>query len=96
MHATIEEDNSSLSYFDFSNDEKLYLEELYALNIPADLAVLSACNTAVGQEDSSLSINSLQRAFNYAGTKATIASLWEVPDESTSQIMIAFYQFSSW
>lgn len=92
MHATVEEDNPALSYFNFSNNDKLYLEELYALNIPADLAVLSACNTAVGKEDSSLSINSLHRAFNYAGTKATIASLWEVPDESTSQIMIAFYK----
>jgi CHAT domain-containing protein len=92
MHATIEEDNPDLSYFNFSNDEKLYLEELYALKIPADLAVLSACNTAVGKEDNSLNINSLHRAFNYAGTKATIASLWEVPDESTSQIMMSFYK----
>jgi len=92
MHATVDNDNPGLSYFNFSNQEKLYLEELYALKIPSELAVLSACNTAVGKEDSSLSINSLHRAFNYAGTKATIASLWEVPDESTSQIMIVFYE----
>jgi CHAT domain-containing protein len=92
MHATSDVDNPGLSYFNFYNDEKLYLEELYALKIPADLAVLSACNTAIGKEDGSLSVSSLHRAFNYAGTKATIASLWEVPDESTSQIMISFYE----
>jgi CHAT domain-containing protein len=93
MHATLDEEDSSLSHFNFANDQKLYLEELYALNIPADLAVLSACNTAIGNEDGALSMASLQRAFTYAGTKATIASLWEVPDESTSQIMISFYEY---
>lgn len=92
MHATNDKDNPGLSYFNFANDEKLYLEELYALKIPADLAVLSACNTAVGKEEDGLSINSLHRAFNYAGTKATVASLWEVPDETTSKIMISFYE----
>ena len=93
MHASIDKDNPGFSHFDFSNGEKLFLEELYALKIPADLAVLSACNTAVGKEDGSLSIRSLQRAFNYAGTTATIASLWEVPDEATSKIMIGFYEY---
>ncbi len=93
MHASVDKDKPGLSHFMFSNEEKLFLEELYALKIPTDLAVLSACNTAVGNEDSSLNINSLHRAFNYAGTKATIASLWEVPDESTSQIMISFYEY---
>lgn len=93
MHATVDKDNPGLSHFTFSNEEKLFLEELYALKIPADLAVLSACNTAVGNTDNSLNINSLHRAFNYAGTKATIASLWEVPDETTSQIMISFYEY---
>jgi len=95
MHATVDKDSPSLSHFTFSNEEKLFLEELYALKIPADLAVLSACNTAVGNEDNSLNINSLHRAFNYAGTKATIASLWEVPDETTSKIMISFYEYLS-
>jgi CHAT domain-containing protein len=91
MHATMDNVNPEFSHFNFSNNEKLYLEELYALNIPIDLAVLSACNTAVGKEDNSLNIASLQRAFSFAGAEATVASLWEVPDETTSQIMIAFY-----
>ncbi len=93
MHASLDDDEPVFSYFNFSNDEKLFLEELYGLNIPVDLAVLSACNTAVGKEDGSLSMVSLQRAFNFSGTKAAVASLWEVPDATTSQIMISFYNY---
>ena len=92
MHATIDEDNPEFSHFNFSNKEQLYLEELYALNIPADLAVLSACNTGVGRVESASGMASLQRALNFAGTKATVASLWEVPDITTSDIMISFYE----
>lgn len=92
MHATMNQLKPELSHFNFPNEEKLHIEELYALKLPLDLAVLGACNTAVGKEDNTLNINSLHRAFNYAGTKATIASLWEVPDKSTSQIMISFYE----
>jgi CHAT domain-containing protein len=92
MHASVDKNNPVLTHFNFSNNEKLYLEELYALNIPAEMAVLSACNTAIGEGDDVSGIASLQRAFNYAGAKATIASLWEVPDESTSKIMISFYE----
>ncbi|MEM6517584.1 MAG: CHAT domain-containing protein, partial [Bacteroidota bacterium] len=93
MHATIDETDPSLSHFNFANNEKLFLEEVYALKIPTDLAVLSACNTGIGKQDNALSMATLQRAFNYAGAKTTVASLWEVPDETTSQIMIAFYQY---
>ena len=91
MHASLDDDEPVFSHFNFSNDEKLFLEELYGLNIPVDLAVLSACNTAVGKEDGSLSMVSLHRAFSFSGTKAAVASLWEVPDATTSRIMIAFY-----
>ena len=92
MHASLDNDEPVFSHFNFSNDEKLFLEELYGLNIPVDLAVLSACNTAVGKEDGSLSMVSLHRAFNFSGAKAAVASLWEVPDATTSQIMISFYE----
>lgn len=93
MHAAVDGNDPSLSHFNFANDEKLFLEEIYALKIPADMAVLSACNTGIGKQDGALSMATLQRAFNYAGTKSTIASLWEVPDASTSEIMIAFYDY---
>lgn len=93
MHATIDQDNPEFSYFNFSNNEKLYLEELYGLKIPNKLAVLSACNTGIGKVDDASGMVSLQRALNFAGTKATVASLWEVPDKTTSNIMISFYEY---
>ncbi|AGC76684.1 tetratricopeptide repeat domain protein [Nonlabens dokdonensis DSW-6] len=91
MHATINKDDAVLSYFNFSDQEKLHIEELYGLKMDAKLAVLSACNTGVYKESKSSGPQSFQRAFTFAGVPATVASLWEVPDNSTKQIMERFY-----
>ena len=55
--------------------------------------MLSACNTAYGQLLRGEGVMSLARAFNYAGASAVVASLWSMPDHSTSQIMLLFYQY---
>lgn len=94
MHAEINTEDSGLSKLIFNKEkDNLYLEELYALKLKADLAVLSACNTGVGNENSGRSLESFQRAFMFAGVPATVASLWEVPDVSTSEIMESFYKY---
>lgn len=97
MHAEINNKEAGLSRLLFTknkaNDDDLYLEELYALNLSADLAVLSACNTGVGKENAGRGMESFQRAFTFAGVPATVASLWEVPDQSTSEIMESFYTY---
>ncbi|WP_445755950.1 CHAT domain-containing protein [Polaribacter sp.] len=92
MHATINNEKPELSYFLFSknDDNKLYLEELHGMQLKADLAVLSACNTGTSLQNSS-GITSLQRAFTLAGVPTTVSSLWEAPDETTKEIMISFY-----
>ncbi|CAL2077267.1 CHAT domain-containing protein [Tenacibaculum sp. 190524A05c] len=96
MHAEMNAEEPGLSrlVFDekgsFSNN--VYLEELYALNLKADLAVLSACNTGLGKENAGRSLESFERAFTFAGVSSTVASLWEVPDVATSEIMKSFYQ----
>ncbi|WP_430409789.1 CHAT domain-containing protein [Kordia sp.] len=96
MHAEINNKEAGLSKLLFSKNntatDDLYLEELYALNLSADLAVLSACNTGLGKENAGRSMESFQRAFTFAGVPATVASLWEVPDRSTSEIMENFYR----
>ena len=96
MHAYLDENNNNLSNLAFSDvntiDYKLYISELYGLNLNADLAVLSACNTGVGKEKDGEGIISLNRAFTYAGVPTTISSLWSVPDKSTKDIMINFYE----
>lgn len=92
MHAVIDEENPALSNLIFENDERLYLDELYQLKIPAHLAVLSACNTGFGELKDGEGVQSLSRAFTYAGVKSTVMSLWPVPDKQTSEIMTEFYK----
>ena len=60
--------------------------------IPSEMAVLSACETAVGPTVTGEGILGLQRSFLVAGTPTVVASLWRVYDQSTSQVMISFYE----
>lgn len=57
-----------------------------------ELAVLSACQTGLGEAVGSEGIYGLQRAFKIAGAKFLLVSLWHVPDEQTREMMQLFYQ----
>jgi CHAT domain-containing protein/Tfp pilus assembly protein PilF len=61
------------------------------VRIDADLVTLSACSTGMGGEMSGEGILGLTRAFQYAGAKSVLASLWEVNDASTAELMRRFY-----
>ena len=65
------------------------------LRIDADLVTLSACGTARGQELSGEGILGLTRAFQHAGARTVLASLWEVSDASTADLMRHFYRHLS-
>jgi CHAT domain-containing protein len=86
------------SFLAFSTDHAsaesalLSVGELYNLPIYADLVLLSACETAIGEAQRGEGVVSLARAFAYAGAKSIVASLWSVNDKSTMQIMDGFYQ----
>ncbi|WP_103069246.1 CHAT domain-containing protein [Aquimarina sediminis] len=87
-------ENSKL-YFtknkDTIEDNLLYSHELFALNIPAELTVLSACNTGTGKIAKGEGIMSLGTAFQYAGTKSLLLTSWEVSDQTTPELMKYFY-----
>lgn len=93
MHAVINEEDANKSNLIFNNDERLFLSELYDMKIPAHLAVLSACDTGLGELKEGEGVQSLSRAFTYAGVRSTVMSLWPVPDRETSEIMTAFYNY---
>ena len=74
------------------NDGFLRLYQIYNLNLPVDLVVLGASETAMGTEIHGEGLESLARGFMYAGAARLVASLWQVDDESTSELMKAFYR----
>jgi CHAT domain-containing protein len=92
MHSLLNENDYEQSSLLFQNSEKLYFRELYALNFPSELVVLSACNTGVGQFQNGEGLMSISRALNYAGVKSLVHSLWQVPDKETAELMGYFYQ----
>jgi CHAT domain-containing protein len=66
-------------------------EILQSLRLSADLVVLSACQSGLGQEVRGEGLVGLTRAFQYAGARSLVVTLWDVADESTSLFMQAFY-----
>jgi CHAT domain-containing protein len=73
-------------------DNFLSLGEIYNLNLKAELAVLSACNSGSGKIAEGEGIMALPKGFLYAGVPNIIASLWIVHDERTKELMVAFYR----
>jgi CHAT domain-containing protein/Tfp pilus assembly protein PilF len=70
----------------------LTLGEVYNLKLPAEMIVLSACQTALGAEIRGEGLVGLTRGFMYAGAARVMASLWEVDDEATAELMSLVYE----
>lgn len=76
---------------DAAEDGRLTMREVYGLDLQADLVVLSACRTGLGQLSTD-GIIGLTRAFFYAGAPSVMATLWDVPDETTGRLILDFYR----
>ncbi|HEV3317883.1 MAG TPA: CHAT domain-containing protein, partial [Candidatus Angelobacter sp.] len=70
----------------------ILLQDIYNLNLPAELVVLSACETALGKEVRGEGLIGLTRGFMYAGAARVLASLWNVDDVATAELMARFYK----
>jgi CHAT domain-containing protein len=98
-HGIVDNENPGLSGVILSRfdedgrpqDGFLRLHDIYTLRLPAELVVLSACNTALGRQVSGEGIVGIVRGFMYAGAKRVVASLWKVDDDATGEMMGRFY-----
>ncbi len=75
-----------------SQDGFLRLHDIYNLKLPAELVVLSACQTGLGEEVKGEGLVGLTRGFMYAGAKRVAVSLWNVDDQATAELMGRFYR----
>jgi CHAT domain-containing protein len=99
-HGILNSKNPALSGLVLSQfDEKgtarngfLMAHEISNLDLPAELAVLSACETGLGEEVRGEGIIGLTRSFMYAGVPRVIVSLWSVNDQGTAELMRRFYR----
>ena len=83
---------NNVSVADLANDGKITAADIAQMNLrQCDMAVLSACNTGIGGKGVD-GIFGLQRGFKNAGVRSLLMSLKPVYDESTAQLMTAFYQ----
>lgn len=75
-----------------AQDGFLRLHEIYNLKLPAELVVLSACQSGLGKDIKGEGMIGLTRGFMYAGAARVVASLWRVDDYATSVLMKNFYR----
>ena len=80
-----------------NNDGRLTVDEIFDMNIKANLVTLSACETALARGEGGGfpqgdDLVGLSRAFIHAGAPSTVASLWKVSDETTVRLMQAFHR----
>ncbi len=70
----------------------LHVQDLYHLRLPADLVVLSACETGIGEYRSGTGMVSMASGFFYAGARSIVNTLWSVDDARNARLMALFFE----
>jgi CHAT domain-containing protein len=74
-----------------AQDGFLRAHDLFNLKLPAEVVVLSACQTGLGKNIRGEGLVSLTRGMMYAGAPRVVVSLWGVSDWGTTELMVRFY-----
>lgn len=97
-HGVIDEDDPMMSGLVFARRpgadsyERLRTHEVFDIPLAADLVVLSACEVGLGKLVNGEGLLGLGRAFQYAGARSLLVTLWSVEDRATSELMVAFFE----
>ncbi len=97
LHGILSDETPMLSALEFSmntdttQSAKLTVQEIYNLNVRAELVVLGACQTGTGAIRKGEGVMSIGRAFSYAGGTGMVMSLWSVPEWQTTKIVDDFF-----
>ena len=96
-HGVLDPERPERSYLLMAGDDEasqhLSVAEIAGLSLGSNgLAVLSACETALGEQVPGAALTTLAAAFSQAGAQSVVASLWKVNDETTRHFMVAFHQ----
>lgn len=97
-HAKANDEEGEYSYLAFTElpdtiqNELLYVKDLYSLRLNADMVVLSACESGVGELRRGEGVISLARGFAHAGARSLATTLWRVSDQESARLMGLFYE----
>ncbi|MFK7756275.1 MAG: CHAT domain-containing protein [Flavobacteriales bacterium] len=95
-HAESNNINPQLSKFIFakesgSEENEIYNYQIYNTNLKSNLAILTACETGKPTYQPGEGMISMAHAFNYAGSKSILTSLWKIDEKSNVKIVELFY-----
>ncbi|WP_394750107.1 CHAT domain-containing protein [Spongiimicrobium salis] len=94
-HAILDDTSPEYSYLAFSSasdtTEVLYLQDLYQLELKANLVTLSACSSGIGTLKRGEGFISLAQGFFYSGAQSIASTLWNINDASSARLMSSFY-----
>jgi CHAT domain-containing protein len=100
MHTIMNDENPMYSklafarnFSDTTEDHDLFTYEIYNMKLNAEMVVLSSCSSGYGRMQKGEGMMSMARGFIYAGCPSIVMTLWQVSDQSSSELMGSFYKY---